>query len=278
MLKKLVIVGALLLLVVSFRGWAQELATRMGNKEVVELVGLGLSEDVIVEKIRTAPETKFDTSLEALKALKEAKVPDGVIKTMINPRAPVLMATAAPPAPPVATEDPNLPPKEVGVYWKNADKFVFVEGQMVSQAQIGGRAAHYFTYGVKSKHWNAYLPGNESKNKVKDNHPVFYFYVPEGNSASDYTLLKLDKKGDRRQFEVGSIGGWTGQKSGVREGNTRGFEAERVASRTYKVTLTQDLPPGEYGFFMGTGQQMAMNNKEAGGSSQGRIYDFSIPK
>jgi hypothetical protein len=51
-----------------------------------------------------------------------------------------------------------------------------------------------------------------------------------------------------------------------------------VASRTYKVTLNQDLPPGEYGFFMGTGQQMALSDKEAGGSSQGRIYDFSISK
>ena len=256
--------------------WSQELATRMGNKEVVEMVGLGLSDDVIVEKIRTAPETKFDTGLEALKELKAAKVPDAVIKAMINPRAPVVVPAAAAPA--VVAEDPNLPPKEVGVYWKNAEKFVFIEGQMVSQAQIGGRAAHYFTYGVKSKHWNAYLSGNESRNKVKDNKPVFYFYVHEGSSGNDYTLLKLDKKGDRRQFEVGSIGGWTGQKSGVRESNTRGFESERVASRTYKITLTQELPPGEYGFFMGTGQQMAMSNKEAGGSSQGRIYDFSISK
>lgn len=58
---------------------------------------------------------------------------------------------------------------------------------------------------------------------------MFYFYVPEGNSGNDYTLIKLDQKGDRRQFEVGSIGGWTGQKSDVRESNTKGFEAERVA-------------------------------------------------
>jgi hypothetical protein len=280
-LKKRFVFAALLCLFTVSVGWTQELATRLGNKEVIEMVGLGLSDDVIVEKIRTAPETKFDTSLDALKELKTAKVPDTVIKAMINPRAPVVVAAVAAPAPaaPVlVSEDPNLPPKDVGVYWKDADKFVFIEGQMVSQAKIGGRAAHAFTYGIKSKHWNAYLPGNESKNKVKDSRPMFYFYVPEGNSGNDYTLLKLDKKGDRRQFEVGSIGGWTGQKSGVRESNTRGFEAERVASRTYKVTLNQDLPAGEYGFFMGTGQQMALSDKEAGGSAQGRIYDFSISK
>jgi hypothetical protein len=203
-LKRLSVLAALLCLFTVSAGWAQELATRMGNKEVIEMVGLGLSDDVIVEKIRTVPETKFDTGLDALKELKAAKVPDAVIKAMINPRAPVVVQAAVAPAaaPAVVAEDPNLPPKEVGVYWKDTEKFVFIEGQMVSQAQIGGRAAHYFTYGVKSKHWNAYLSGNESRNRVKDNKPVFYFYVPEGNSGNDYTLLKLDKKGDRRQFEV----------------------------------------------------------------------------
>jgi len=99
----------------------------------------------------------------------------------------------------------------------------------------------------------------------------------KGASASDFTLVKLDKKGDRRQFEVGSIGGWTGQKSGLREGNMRGFTAERVAPRTYKITLTEPLKGGEYGFFMGTGPQMALNYKDgAAGAAQGRVYDFSI--
>ena len=253
---------------------AQELAKRLSNQDVIDMVNLGLSDDVIIAKIRADQDPKFDTSTDGLKALKAGKVSDAVIRVMINPKAmdPLPAAAAAP------AEDPNLPPREVGVYWKNAGEFVMIEGQMVSQAQIGGRAAHKFTFGIKSKHWNAYLAGPESKNKVKDLHPVFYFYVLEGASPSDYTLLKLDKKGDRRQFEVGSIGGWTGQKSGTRESNAQGFEYQRVASRTYKVTLTVDLKPGEYGFFMGTGQQMAMSDKEAGGSSQGRIYDFSIPQ
>lgn len=256
---------------------AQELTPRMSNKDVIEMVGLGLSEDTILEKIRTAEEPKFDTSLEALKALKDAKVPDGVIRQMVNPKAGTIAGGAVVAAAAKESVDPNLPPKEVGVYWKNGAEFVFIEGQMISQAQIGGRAASKFTMGIKSKHWNAYLNGPESRNRVKDANPVFYFYVLEGASASDFTLVKLDKKGDRRQFEVGSIGGWTGQKSGLREGNMKGFTAERIAARTYKVTLTEPLKAGEYGFFMGTGQQMALNDKDgAAGAAQGRMYDFSI--
>lgn len=255
---------------------AQDLTQRMSNKDVIDMVSLGLAEDTIIEKIRTAPEPKFDTSVDALRALKDAKVPDSIIKQMINPKAGAMSGGALVAAAAKEVIDPNLPPREVGVYWKNGSEFVFLEGQMISQAQIGGRAASKFTMGIKSKHWNAYLNGPESRNKVKDPSPVFYFYVLEGTSASDFALVKLDKKGDRRQFEVGSIGGWTGQKSGLREGNMRGFSAERVAPRTYKVTLTEPLKAGEYGFFMGTGQQMAINAKEAAGSSQGRMYDFSI--
>lgn len=260
----------------------QELTKRLDNQAIIDMVTLGLGDDVIIEKIRSANEPRFDTDVDGLKKLKESKVSDSVIRAMINPRASapaaVVAAAALPAAPPVPIEDPNLPPKEVGVYWKNGPNFVFLEGQMVSQAQIGGRAAHAFTFGVKSKHWNAYLMGAESKNKVKDSRPTFFFYVPDGGSAADYTLVRLDKKSDRRQFEVGSIGGWFGQKSGTKESNSRGFDVERVAPRTYKATLTVTLDPGEYGFFMGTGQQMALSDKEAGGSSTGRIYDFSIPK
>jgi hypothetical protein len=72
-------------------------------------------------------------------------------------------------------------------------------------------------------------------------------------------------------------GGWTEKKSGLREGNMKGFTAGRIAPRTHKVMLVEPLNPGDYGFFMGTGQQMAMNDKDgAAGSSQRRMYDFSI--
>jgi hypothetical protein len=50
--------------------------------------------------------------------------------------------------------------------------------------------------------------------------------------------------------------------------------------RTYKVTLAGDLKPGEYAFFMDTGQQARMasarGSARSGGSASGRIYDFTI--
>ena len=57
----------------------------LSNEDVIAMVSLGLSDDVIVEKIRSAPATNFDTGLDGLKILKAAKVSDAVLKTMISP-------------------------------------------------------------------------------------------------------------------------------------------------------------------------------------------------
>lgn len=256
----------------------QELAKRFTNQDVIDMVGLGLGEDVIIEKIRHAADPAFDTSMDGLKALKAAQVPDGIIKVMINPKAGMVVQAAAVSAAPV--EDPNLPPKEVGVWWKDGANWQMIDGQNVSQAKMGGRWGSFATMGVKAKHWNGFVNGKSSRNTVRENRPVFFFYVLEGTSAADYVLIKLDPKGDKRQFEIGSIGGMVGGKSGVRTDKMRPFSYERVAARTYKVTLDEDLPGGEWGFFMGTGQSMALSGGggPTGGTSQGRMYDFAIPK
>ncbi len=268
-----VAVAVVVLLAVS---GAQELTKRLNNNDIIEMVKMGLTDDVIIEKIRSSPETQFDTSLDAMTALKAANVSADVMRAMINPHP---TAAAAAPATNGAApaRDPHLPPDEVGIYWYDGTKFVFVEGQTVSNAKIGGRTAHYFSYGIASKKWNAQIPGAESKNKVKDMEPMFYFYAPENSGPADLVLVKLDKKSDHRQWEVGSIGGWGGGKAGTKESSRQGFEYERVAPRTYKLTLVKGLQPGEYGLFLQTGSSIAgTGHDQVSGATNGRIYDFSI--
>ena len=249
------------------------------------MVALGLSDDVIIAKIHAAARPEdlaFDTSMEGLKALKAGKVSDAVLKVVISP-APVPAAAAAVAAPGItpAAADPNLPPQEVGVYWKNGYSFERVEGEIVSQAKVGGRAGSYFTYGMRSQHWDAYINGPTSKNRVKDRRPLFFFYVPDGASSADFILIKLEKKGNRREFQIGSFGGVTGGKSGVKRDKELPYKADHVAIRTYRVSLSEDLKPGEYAFFMGTGQQSMMSSStvssSSGGSAAGRVYDFTVP-
>ncbi len=280
-MKKLTV---LFLLLHTFVCWGQQMSHRLNNQDIIDMVALGISDDVIITKIHSAAKPEdlaFDTSAEGLKALKAGKVPDAVIKVMINP-APSPSVTVVPAATStVVTNDPNLPPPEVGVYWKDGYTFMRVESEMVSQAKVGGRAGSMFTYGMRSQHWDAYVNGPTSKNRVKERRPLFYFYVPDGSSSSDFVLIKLEKKGNRREFQVGSFGGVTGGKSGVKRDKEIPFKAEHVALRTYRITLDDDLKPGEYAFFMGTGQQTMMGEgrtgARSGGSAAGRIYDFTVP-
>jgi hypothetical protein len=67
------------------------------NAEVIGLVQAGLDTDLIMQKIRTAQAKSFDTSVDGLKALNEAKVPQEVIRFMITgkePKSPTAPADA----------------------------------------------------------------------------------------------------------------------------------------------------------------------------------------
>ncbi|HKU28766.1 MAG TPA: hypothetical protein VJQ54_25065 [Candidatus Sulfotelmatobacter sp.] len=257
---------------------------RFTNEDVAEMAKLGLSDDVIIAKIRKACEegtdrVNFDTSVEGLKALKAANVSDPVIKVMINPApaTPTIVAGANPIA-----VDPSLPPPEVGVYWRDEGKFVLLQGQTVSNTKAGGKAGSMFTYGLRGQHWDAMIDGHTSKNVVRDRKPVFFLYVPDGTDSSDYVLLKLNQKGDRREFQIGSFGGVTGGKSGVKKDKEVSFQAEHVGLRVYRLALEEALKPGEYGFFMGTGISQTMTasrgGSRSGGAASGRIYDFTVPE
>jgi hypothetical protein len=261
------------------------LRKRLTNQDVIEMAKLGLSDDVIITKIRQAYEAgtdaaSFDTSVDGLKALKAANVPDSVIKVMINPAPPPATVVAG--TSPISV-DPNLPPPEVGVYWRDEGKFVLVQGQAVTNTKTGGKAGSFFSDGLRNQHWDATIEGHTSKNVVRDRRPIFYLYVPDGDDSSDYVLIKLNKKSDHREFQIGSFGGITGGKSGVQKDKEVPFHAEHIGIRIYKITLLDEaLKPGEYAFFMGTGQSNTMagarGGNRSGGSASGRIWDFTIPE
>jgi hypothetical protein len=286
-MKKALCLGILALLILACSARSQDgpaMTKRLTNQDIISMVQLGLSDDVVIAKIRamsvTGPDSvSFDTSTEGLRALKAANVPDSVIKVMINPAPlPTTVVTASTPI----TIDPNLPPPEVGVYWKNGANFVLIQGQALTNAKVGGKAGSFFTDGLRNQHWDAYVEGPTSKNVVRERRPAFYIYVPDGTDSSDYVLLKLNKKDDRREFQVGSFGGISGGKSGVKRDKEIPFKAEHVGIRMYRIILDAEFKPGEYAFFMGTGQSASMSGarggNRSGGVASGRIYDFNVPE
>src|SRR5678815_3023093 len=67
----------------------------LNNASIIELQGLNLGDNVILEKIRTS-KCDFDTSINGLKQLKAAKISDAVIQAMVaskSPAAPAMGST-----------------------------------------------------------------------------------------------------------------------------------------------------------------------------------------
>jgi len=110
---------------------AQEVLT---NQSIVEMVKAGLSERVIIAKIRTSP-TNFDTRTDSLIALKKSGVSEKVIEAMMSPPA---AAAAAPPPPssaPVASVA-MAPPPVAGP--SRPTVFLVVGGKEVELMAAGG--------------------------------------------------------------------------------------------------------------------------------------------
>ena len=127
------VVSVLLLAAV---GLGQQLTHRMTNHDVIDMVSLGLSDDVVIDKIHPTDATDFDTSVAGLKTLKLGKVSDAVIRAMINPHG-----NSAMPGNP-ASASPNVGklvlPEEAGVYTVLNGKPTFLEPEVVNWQTGGG--------------------------------------------------------------------------------------------------------------------------------------------
>jgi hypothetical protein len=122
----------------------QQLSKKMSNQDVMDMVSLGLSDDVVIDKIHGASGTDFDTSIDGLKALKAGKVSDAVIRAMINPH-PAPASSAAPVVAPASS--PAGVPDEVGVYILLKGVLTEMEPEVVGW-QTGGVMKSIATQGL----------------------------------------------------------------------------------------------------------------------------------
>lgn len=75
------------ILVLAWTAFAQDQPKPLTNDDIVQMVSAGVSDEIVIEKIRSAGATNFDTTLEGLKSLKAAKISDQLLKVMINPHS-----------------------------------------------------------------------------------------------------------------------------------------------------------------------------------------------
>lgn len=225
------------------------------NDKVITMVQAGLTASIIVNKIRVS-KTNFLTSTDELIRLKQARVPDDVINAMVNPNA-------------VASDSAALDngfPKEIGVYQKKDNQWLEVEPEPVNW-KTGGVVKSMVSLGVVKQDINGHLDGKHSRNLTSA--PLeFLIVTPEGVSITEYQLIKLNQNDDDREFRT-----MTGGVFHAKGGATRDlipFENQKVASRTFTITLTM-RKGGEYGFL-----PPGALTQTSGATTLGKMYTFSI--
>jgi hypothetical protein len=146
---------------------------------------------------------------------------------------------------------------------------VRIDGRAASFARTGSRLVSTATAGIKSSKINAQILGETSGNVVPGL-TTFYYRQASGNeavggSAGDLVLVKMDVKGNRRQFEMRAAG--MGRASaGISLRSQVDFYRKQLDQQLYEVT-TPALRPGEYAFYLFRGYDLP-----------GFIYDFTVPK
>lgn len=260
--------------------------SKLTNEDVIQLVGLGLSDDVIIDKIYAADATQFDTSVEALKTLKADKVPDSVLRAMINPRPIAATPSAAAAAPKADPNDPSSP-HDPGIYMyvkgKNGLELDMLEPTVYSQGKSGGVFKSAMTYGIAKVNWKAVVRGAHANSRSGDSGVAFYFYFEEVNAGlshasfggtttpNEFTLLKFETKGDTRETIVLKANAF-GASSGTDDKANVPFTFSKLRAGVYKVVPNVPLQPGEYCFLSSSGT----GTFGAGSAGATRLFDFGI--
>jgi hypothetical protein len=258
----------------------------LNNAKIVDLVRAGIGNDAVIAKIKATP-GKYDLSTDDLIALKNAGVPGDVIAAMI----------AGPPKPQSAapvmslTDISPMTPHPSGLYLIDtpANRLDRIDPTVSNQAKTGGLFGYALTMGLASMSIKVSISGASARVVSPSATPSFYFFFDASNPAtanissswaagsaqtvsspSEFTLIRLMQKSDRREARVGSLN-IAGAKSGVMDHDRIPFDYQMVREGVYQVTPKQQLEPGQYGFIY------AIAGGGTGGATTARIFDFSIP-
>lgn len=220
------------------------------NVHVVEMVEAGLPPEIIVTAIRQARKRDFVLSPDALIELKKKGVPDMVIATMFDP----------------ANSNDLVNPQEEGIYLEveenGSRQLIRLTESKTTGMKASGGFRSAFTLGMSRMTTKYRVRDTQAEHRLVNPQPTFYVSRID---PRDLVLLKLEKKGDEREFESGKIGGITGELKGPKGDAT--FTSEKLPQGGYRLTFPEPLEPGEYGFgIIGS----------AGFGMVLQVYDFGV--
>ena len=217
------------------------LESDVDNARIIEMTHKGLGDDVIIARIK-ASATKFSLSDDDLATLKKSGVSDSVVAAMIQST----QLTS-----PKVTIDGNP-----------------VEVRTIGEQKVGGRLGHAVSFGIMSVKNKAYLQGQHAS-LIASRTPVINIELPANDNIDNYIIVEMDDKGDRREIEMGSVGGTVGEKVGIRADRIVRTSATPVGGRRFRISAVKELKKGEYILY-------SVGSADFPHGVYGQGYDFTV--
>lgn len=236
------------LVILLFVGVQQALTKPLTNEDVVKLSSLGLGDEVVVAKIKQAPEVSFSLDIADIEKLSKSGISKGVIAAMIR-RSTV---TAGENGSTIAKSEVWVVAKEKRIEIPSVTGYV--------EASIGQAFKQAFLFSFKNK-FAIIAKGTKAATRFATSPSTIYTrYNP---SEIGVARLSVQQKMDRRYI-------WVVSRVGSNEGefyppeDDMKITSERLADGTYRLTFKAPLPPGEYGLIA------------AGGSTGYVVHEFAV--
>jgi hypothetical protein len=265
MIRMRILVGVVLAAIIVAAGavWAAESEKPLDNAEIIKLTKLDMGDAVIVAKIKAASAVQFATTTDDLVKLKAAGVSKAVMAAMVD-RSNAGAAPAAPAAAAAAASSAGAAGGAVG-----SITLVAKDGT-VTLKPIEGEVKTIVAPFVGFKRFIVF-DELAATVRTKDRRPSITIASGHDPSQGGYWFVKLDQDTDEddknRGMDVESPGMWGGSLSSAPDGDFR-IKCEKAEEKpgVWRFTPLKDLKPGEYGVYVGKGEQT------------GVVDDFGVDK
>ena len=261
------------------------------NDEVINLSKAGLSNSIIVDKIRTS-KSKFDLSTDALIKLKKAGISDDIVGAMLAAKSGTTATNTTTNnvsnLSGTASGDPNDPmsPHGYGIYLYEEKDGVRKMTQLAPNVSAQNRTGGGFTaavtpFGLGKRKTKANLPGTTANLQIKDATPVFYFYldIKSGglntasgvpSTPSEFAWVRFNVRDDNREVTIAKSNAYS-SKGGLSDEYVIDFMAQDMGNGIFKVTPKTTLTNGEYGFYL-----LNSGNSNASAAIGAKFFDFGV--
>jgi len=216
----------------------------MNNDSVIKMIKAGLSDDVIVSAINASSGT-YDTSADALIALKSAGASDKVLSA-------ILKSSSAPPAPAVGQPQENAQVPSV----QEPDvmgKIFFLDPSTQALKQLPGEFwKRKNKRGFSSVKSVDVVDGERSAFRISAKDKIVLVFKPlpdqvNSNVLQGIRIFTFDVKHDQRRSVVETLKGGWGGPTREENPNTVALQAVKYGDSSFALSPPDyHLPPGEY--------------------------------